>query len=373
MSIIVNQHLPIIIGPKYFPVFWHGALLLCLPTLATYSYLVHHEHEVVTAGLMMSVVLLMAFVDWLSFCVISGLGFVVGHIFYLIFSFLTGTPLSEYGGSFELTSIYLALTCAVAAMMKYASEKEVKVMKIFGGAVAHEVRSPMASAYSGIGMVADVIQRSTVIPAVNKALLDSGVINMDSKVLIMKNSDYELINELSESTKGVLMHGMQSAESILMAMSDANNDNEVGEYSTLEAAREAVKNHHMEQEELSRVHIIEDSEDFSFFGSYKLFKHVVHNLLSNSLKYAGPTAQITIWTEGRTLYFRDSGHGIEPQSIGHIFDLFYTKDGAGLGLAFCKTVITNMGGTITCKSELGKYTEFAITLPEIITKAEDIA
>jgi len=352
---------------KYLPLLWYTALLFCLPTLSTYSYIVDHTRMGAIIGLLMSMLTLAIFVDWLSFCVLSALGFVMGHLLYAACALSVGAALESFSGFFEIVSIYLVVAFAIVATTRYMAEKEVKIMKIFGGAVAHEVRSPMASAYSGIGVLSDVIRRTTSIPTANQVLLDDGVMtinNKNSKLLIMKNSDYDLIKDISESMKGILMQGMQSAESILMAMSNANNDNETGEYSALKAAKEAVKTHHMEPEELARVHVLESSKDFNFFGSYKLFRHVIHNLLANALKYAGPTAQISIWTEDRTLYFRDSGQGIDPKSISHIFDLFYTKNGSGLGLAFCKTVITNMGGTISCRSELGKYTEFEITLPK---------
>lgn len=65
--------------------------------------------------------------------------------------------------------------------------------------------------------------------------------------------------------------------------------------------------------------------------------------------------------------FADSGSGIQPKDLDHIFDPFYTtkKGGAGfgLGLAVSYGIIASHGGEITVASELGRGSTFAITLP----------
>jgi two-component system, NtrC family, sensor kinase len=63
----------------------------------------------------------------------------------------------------------------------------------------------------------------------------------------------------------------------------------------------------------------------------------------------------------------DTGEGIPPEMLGHIFDpMFTTKrmgTGAGLGLAICKQIIQQHGGTIEVKSRRHRGTCFTITLP----------
>jgi YesN/AraC family two-component response regulator len=67
---------------------------------------------------------------------------------------------------------------------------------------------------------------------------------------------------------------------------------------------------------------------------------------------------------------KDSGDGIAPQALAHIFELYYTTasgnaghTGSGIGLALSKRLVEEMGGTVTVESAHGKGTEFAITLP----------
>jgi two-component system CAI-1 autoinducer sensor kinase/phosphatase CqsS len=67
-----------------------------------------------------------------------------------------------------------------------------------------------------------------------------------------------------------------------------------------------------------------------------------------------------------TLYFKDNGLGIPKDKLSSIFDNFMThgkKEGTGLGLAFCKRVMTALGGDVTCQSEFGQWTQFVLTFP----------
>jgi signal transduction histidine kinase len=61
----------------------------------------------------------------------------------------------------------------------------------------------------------------------------------------------------------------------------------------------------------------------------------------------------------------DTGPGIAPEQLGHIFKLFFTtkSSGTGLGLATAKKIVERHGGTIAMESEIGKGTKFTIELP----------
>jgi PAS domain S-box-containing protein len=71
----------------------------------------------------------------------------------------------------------------------------------------------------------------------------------------------------------------------------------------------------------------------------------------------------------------DTGHGIEPDALDHIFEPFYTnKDrgkGTGLGLVVCRSIVLDHHGSIDVESEVGKGTRFRLrfpTLPERTTQ-----
>ncbi len=64
------------------------------------------------------------------------------------------------------------------------------------------------------------------------------------------------------------------------------------------------------------------------------------------------------------LRFRDTGAGIPPEVLAHIFEPFYTtkEEGTGLGLAISYTLIERQGGTMLVESEVGRGTQFTVRL-----------
>ncbi|HIY68439.1 MAG TPA: response regulator [Candidatus Alistipes intestinigallinarum] len=103
------------------------------------------------------------------------------------------------------------------------------------------------------------------------------------------------------------------------------------------------------------------------------FQKVMHNLLSNALKYTpkGGHIYITATQENNNLVIQiaDSGKGIDKQDLPHIFETFYQGNnscmdmGTGVGLSLAKQMVETMGGQITVKSAVGKGTVFFVTLP----------
>lgn len=118
-----------------------------------------------------------------------------------------------------------------------------------------------------------------------------------------------------------------------------------------------------------------DSPDFTFQGPDNLMIYVLFNLLKNAL-YALAAAdhgEIEIWSEPdvheNRLHVRDTGSGIPPEVLSQIFDEFTSFRppgmGTGLGLAFCKRVVTGLGGDIRCVSEEGRFADFIVRLPVV--------
>lgn len=70
---------------------------------------------------------------------------------------------------------------------------------------------------------------------------------------------------------------------------------------------------------------------------------------------------------GVVLTVEDSGKGISPEVLPHIFEPFYTtkRAGTGLGLAVCHNVVEQLGGRIAVQSTPGEGTVFTVTLPHL--------
>ena len=99
-------------------------------------------------------------------------------------------------------------------------------------------------------------------------------------------------------------------------------------------------------------------------------REVLMNLLSNALRFTprGGTVRATSSASDRLVLIsvRDSGPGIAPDVLPHVFDRFYKSPesrGAGLGLAIAKSLVVAHGGEIEALSTLGLGTDMRVTLP----------
>jgi signal transduction histidine kinase len=101
---------------------------------------------------------------------------------------------------------------------------------------------------------------------------------------------------------------------------------------------------------------------------------VLGNLVSNALRYTPVGGTITLsatsTSTGIQVRVEDTGSGIAPQDLPHIFERFYRADQAreqdgssGLGLAIVKSIVEAHGGDITATSTPGQGTAFTIALP----------
>ncbi|MVN75602.1 response regulator [Hymenobacter sp. HMF4947] len=117
------------------------------------------------------------------------------------------------------------------------------------------------------------------------------------------------------------------------------------------------------------------------FDADKLEK-VVANLLSNAFKFTPQAGIVAVELRGETapeptsltwveLTVRDTGRGVAPSELPHVFDRFYQADssntreheGTGIGLALTKELVELHGGTIALASEVGRGTSVVVRLP----------
>ncbi len=102
-------------------------------------------------------------------------------------------------------------------------------------------------------------------------------------------------------------------------------------------------------------------------------ERLLSNLLGNAIKYtpAGGSVKVSLRPEHERvqLIVEDTGVGIAPDHLPHIFDRFYRvpsadpEKGLGLGLSFVAWIVKAHGGTIEVESELQKGTRFIVSLP----------
>lgn len=123
------------------------------------------------------------------------------------------------------------------------------------------------------------------------------------------------------------------------------------------------------------------------YADFARFEQIFFNLLSNSVKYT-PQNGIICFTIEETIIdnsvrfkfiVKDNGIGISKNFQTQIFELFSREEtgiaakekGVGIGLAIVKQLVDLMKGTISCKSEVGRGTEFVVEIPFLIDDSQE--
>ncbi len=116
---------------------------------------------------------------------------------------------------------------------------------------------------------------------------------------------------------------------------------------------------------------------------------VIANLLHNAILYNRPGGSVTISTllaaGGAMLRIDDTGTGIPPESLPHVFNRFYRVDhsrsrqvedrrrsGSGLGLAICKSIVDAHHGSLTVTSQVDVGSQFELHLQRSLTTQAEI-
>ncbi len=123
---------------------------------------------------------------------------------------------------------------------------------------------------------------------------------------------------------------------------------------------------------------------FQVKGDEDRLTQVFTNLVDNALKFTPRGGKVTLTAQmagdGVEIRIMDSGPGISPQDLPHIFERFYQADksrqggqghGVGLGLAIAREIVQAHRGTIRAESSPGQGATFIVSLPP--ARAEELA
>jgi len=111
------------------------------------------------------------------------------------------------------------------------------------------------------------------------------------------------------------------------------------------------------------------------FADADRLEQVLTNLVDNALKYTPPGGRVEVQVAAVNgeveVVVNDTGKGIRPEDLPHVFERFYRSDrsrtrgsgGTGLGLAIAKHIVEAHGGRISVSSRPNEGTTFTVTIP----------
>jgi len=121
--------------------------------------------------------------------------------------------------------------------------------------------------------------------------------------------------------------------------------------------------------------VFNPDEKVSITANPILIDRLIRNIILNAIQYNKPKGKVFITLEkldAIVLMVQDTGIGISPDDLPHIFDRFYRGDpsrsratgGSGLGLAIVKHIITRYGGEVKVESKLNNGSCFTVLIPK---------
>jgi signal transduction histidine kinase len=126
-----------------------------------------------------------------------------------------------------------------------------------------------------------------------------------------------------------------------------------------------------------RIHLsVQVSQPVLLIGDEARLIQVIMNLLDNAIRYTNPGGQVQVSLQATAsqaqLVVRDTGVGIAPEHLPHLFERFYRADqartrtggsGTGLGLSIVDWIVRMHDGSVSVRSQIGRGSSFTVTLP----------
>jgi signal transduction histidine kinase len=211
----------------------------------------------------------------------------------------------------------------------------------FTSDVSHELRTPLAAMKAELEV----------------ALRDKKLSKGDMRELL--ESNLEEVDKLTTLSKTLLQFSK---------LDHASLDKEVIDLSV--TASEIVQRY---DKNMSRISITVPSRAITITANKSSVEELLTILVDNALKYSSPDSKIyaRVGQENKRALFEitNSGRGISPDDLPHIFDRFYRADpsrttsGTGLGLSLAKKIVEMLEGELSVSSAIDNDTTFRVLLP----------
>ena len=305
--------------------------------------------------------------DWEDFAIV----FLIGVFLALGVYFFLNIESNILTNTGNIISTTCNILWVIVVAILFSRKKELleedrqKTLRAAGGAIAHEMRTPLAN----VSMSGQIIKNELQKLRQAYPQADPSVSVVDKTSLDERFSDLE---KISTNLTNIAKRSQSLINLLLMNLNQELGTLPHSIFSMRNATEYALEEFAYHPHERGKVHLTADS-DFFVKGNKEIVTHLFFNLLKNSFYFIHACGKgeifITLKSEDdkNTLIFKDTGPGIEKHHLSKIFTPFYSKrpHGTGIGLSFCKRAVESMGGNLQVMSEFGNSTTFIIHLPKV--------
>jgi len=352
----------------YLPIYWYAVLTFSLPFFIGYMTLRNGGSPAWLMTHLAALFLSMMLVDLLSFSLIFITGSLLAVLVYLVGQH-DPLPITALIGYIPLLMFALGAGPAASLSQQIAEQTRIDALTSASNNIAHELRTPLGA----LRIAGQAIRR--FLPE----LLKSHRIAFDAGLNVSELRNAHL-NALERSLD-VIDHEVTHANTVIDMLLLAARP--IGKIQlelvqvrhSLEQALERYP--YNSRHERERIHFDRSkTDDFQLQASETLLVHVIFNLLRNALFHTGRAGKGEIYLsienvqQEHRIRVRDTGPGIPPDVLPRIFNRFFSfsgndrsNAGLGIGLAFTRAAVENMGGQIRCYSQWGEFTEFVLSFP----------
>ena len=243
------------------------------------------------------------------------------------------------GISWDITNLQNIEQELIKARIK--AEQSDRLKSAFLANMSHEIRTPLNA----------IVGFSQLLPSAETAeekKLYSGIINQNSDILLQLINDILDLSKIEAGTLEYIKRPMNLGE----------------------VCRTIYTVHKERVKEGVTLVFDNEEEDLLMEGDQNRIMQVITNFLTNASKFTYE-GEIRLgfgrMDKDIRVYVKDTGIGIEPEKVDHIFERFVKLNsfaqGTGLGLSICRMIIEKIGGEIGVTSELGKGSTFYFTIP----------
>ena len=317
------------------------------------------------AGLIL--VILLAY-EWLIALVSIITGIITSIVFAVPFTHLlnitdvavTNHVIQLIQSDSTLTYALLLLTTGLLSFKRNRIfQQKINLFKALSGSIVHEITTPLSCITVDAGQIIETTEN-----------WQNDTENEEARI---KDKDLLMLTGLAKDIEHMVMQTQILTKIQLVNIRGVQGNNKQTNeiFSMVEIINGVLKDYAYITRGITII--FNANSNFKINAIKTLFIFTLLNLLKNAV-YAVKHKNnrlIEIWLNGdkRQAYFKDYGTGIPKTKLRKLFTSFNTSkvygEGTGLGLFFCKQVMTNLGGSIECSSIVNEYTQFTLSFPKL--------